>query len=232
MTLAIHRQAQDAEQAARAVRTRWRTRQLLNAAARLMERDGFHGVSMHALAEEADVSVGLIYRYFGGKDEVLLAVIVDVLDAFATQVPAATAAAGADPVERIVAGFRAYCEVINANRHAAVLTYRESKTLSEGGRERIKNLEVATSEPLRAAIRDGVDAGVLIATDVELFTYDLLLMAHAWALKHWYFEHTLDFDSYVAKQAALALRAVLHPRRRRKYQHLLEPESSPTASQE
>jgi AcrR family transcriptional regulator len=218
---AARQSALDPDDAARAVRAEWRSRQLLDAAARLMERDGFHGVSMQSVADEASVSVGLIYRYFGGKEDLLLAVIVDVLDAFAVRVPAAVEAAGDDPVERVAAAFGAYCEVINEHRHAAVLTYRESKTLSAAGRDKIKNLEVETSEPLRAALRDGVSSGLLVPVDVELVAHDLLLMAHGWALKHWYFEQTLGFEEYVTKQTALVLSAVVEPRRRRAYRHVL-----------
>src|SRR4051794_41782337 len=69
-----------------------------------MERDGSQAVSMQAVAAEAGVSVGLIYRYFGGKDDLLLAVIVGVLDAFATRVPEAVEAAGDDPAHRLAAG--------------------------------------------------------------------------------------------------------------------------------
>lgn len=212
---------QDPSEAARAVRAQWRTRQLLTAAARLMERDGFHGVSMQALADEAEVSVGLIYRYFGNKDELLLAVIVNVLNAFATQVPAAIEASGDDPVERIAAAFRAHCEVIDEHRHAAVLTYRESGTLSPEGRNKIKQMEIDTSEPLRTAIRNGVDSAVLADVDVDLATHDLLLMAHGWALKHWHLERTLQFNDYVTKQTALMLSALLKPDLRSRYEHLL-----------
>lgn len=195
--------------AARQARAEHRSRQLLDAAARLMERDGSEAVSMQALAAEAGVSVGLIYRYFGSKDDVLLAVITDVLDAFSTAVPAAIENAGDDPVRRLAAAFAAYCQVIDTHRHAAVLTYRESKSLDEGGRDRIKRLEVETSEPLRAAVRDGVEAGMLVAADPDLVAYNLLLLAHAWALKHWYFEQTRTLDSYIQDQLALALRAIL-----------------------
>ena len=75
----------DADEAARQTRSQVRSQQLLAAAARLMAREGSGAVSMQALAGEAGVSVGLIYRYFGGKDELLLAVICNVLDAFAVQ---------------------------------------------------------------------------------------------------------------------------------------------------
>jgi len=149
-------------------------------------------------------------------------VIVNVLDAFGRQVPAAIQAAGADPVTRLAAAFRAYCEVIDSHRHAAVLTHRESKSLSDEGLETIKRLEVETSEPLRTVIREGIDAGVLTPVDVDLVAYDLLLLAQAWPLKHWYFERTLGFEDYVRRQTALALAALLQPHRRRSYRHLLE----------
>jgi TetR/AcrR family transcriptional regulator, cholesterol catabolism regulator len=211
----------DPAAAARQARAEHRSAQLLDAAARLMERDGSHAVSMQAVAAEAEVSVGLIYRYFGGKDDLLLAVIVGVLDSFATQVPAAVEAAGEDPVHRLAAAFRSYCEVIDQRRHAAVLTYRETKSLDDAGRARIKDLEVQTSEPLRAALREGVDAGLFVVPDLELAAYDLLLLAHAWALKHWYFERTLSLETYVERQLALVLRSIIEPRHRRRYAALI-----------
>ncbi|KEI44892.1 TetR/AcrR family transcriptional regulator [Saccharopolyspora rectivirgula] len=217
------RTARNPDEAARAVRAEWRSRQLLSAAARLMARDGFHSVSMQALAEEAEVSVGLIYRYFGNKEELLLAVIVDVLDAFAKQVPAAVAAAGDDPVEQLAAAFRAYCEVIDDYRHAAVLTYRESRTLSSQRRERIKKLEIETGEPLRSALRDGVRSGLFTEqTDVDLIAHDLLLLAHGWALKSWYLEQKMQLADYARKQTALFLAGVLRPEHHDRYQHLLQ----------
>lgn len=221
MTTADAAQVPDPDVAAREARAARRSAQLLSAAARLMDRDGSEGVSMQAVAAEAGVSVGLIYRYFGGKDDLLLAVIVEVLDSFAAAVPPAVEAAGSDPVLRLAAAFRAYCEVIEAHRHATVLTYRESKSLSPEGRAKIMELEVQTSEPLRQELRAGRDAGVFEVEDVDLASYNLLLLAHAWALKHWYFERTLGFEDYVAKQTASALRSMLAPRLRRRYAALL-----------
>jgi hypothetical protein len=83
---------------------------------------------------------------------------------------------------------------------------------------------VTTREPLRAVLRDGVDSGELMTVDVELVSYDLLLMAHGWALKHWYFERSMGFEEYVARQTALMLSALLQPRRRRSYRRYLQPD--------
>jgi TetR/AcrR family transcriptional regulator, cholesterol catabolism regulator len=213
--------ALNADEAARQARTEKRREQLLAAAARLMERDGSETVSMQALASEARVSVGLIYSYFGSKNDLLLAVIVDVLERFEAEVPRAIAAAGEDPVHRLVAAFRAYCEVIDQHRHAAVLTYRESKSLTADGRRKIKQLEVATSEPLRQILNDGITAEIFQPVDTDLVAYNLLLIAHAWALKQWYFQRILTLDTYIRKQTALTLAALIAPRSRRKYAPLI-----------
>ena len=211
----------DADDAARHARAERRSEQLLAAAARLMERDGSEAVSMQAVAAEAEVSVGLIYSYFGGKNDLLLAVITNVLERFEAEVPAAIDAAGEDPVHQLAAAFRAYCQVIDEHRHAAVLTYRESKTLTADGRRKIKELELATSEPLRRILRDGIAAGTFQPVDADLVAYNLLLVAHAWALKHWWFKPTLSLDDYIHKQTALALAALIPPRKRRKYAGLI-----------
>ena len=63
------------EQAVRVARTNSRRRQLLDAAVKVMQKTGFHQTSMQDLATEANVSVGLIYKYFGGKEDLLLATI-------------------------------------------------------------------------------------------------------------------------------------------------------------
>lgn len=209
-----------ADEAARRARSDARTRQLLEAAARLMERSGSHGVSMQAVADEAGVSVGLIYRYFANKQDLVRAVIVGVLDDMARLIPAAMEPE-ADPVRRMVAAFAAYCQVVEDNREAVVLTYRESNTLDEEGRALIKDLEVRTAQPLRDAIEDAVAQGLLVPADVRVLSYDLLLIAHSWALKHWYFAPLMDFGQFVRAQAALMLSTVLRPEHRPAYTDLL-----------
>ena len=64
----------------------------------------------------------------------------------------------------------------------------------------IKDLEVRTAQPLRDAIEDAVAQGLLVPADVRVLSYDLLLIAHSWALKHWYFAPLMDFGQFVRAQ--------------------------------
>ncbi len=195
-------------EAARSARIERRRAQILTAASALMQETGFHAMSMQVLAERADVSVGLIYQYFGGKDDLLRAVIVDILEDFRDRVPVAVSAAGDDPVARLTAGITAFCTVIDAKRDGARLAYRESQTLDRAGRDELKALESQTCEPLRAALRDGIAAGVFRAVDVELVVHDILMIAHGWALKHWNLAPRMSLADYVAGQTDLVLAAV------------------------
>lgn len=208
------------EQAAQAARSQARIRQLLDAAARLMTSSGSQGVSMQAVANEANVSVGLIYRYFSSKQELVKGVIVGVLDDMAIHVPAATEQVD-DPIRRLASALDAFIRVVDDQRAAVLLTYRESHTLDNEGLQAIKDAEIRTAQPLVTALREAAEQGLIRPMNVSVFGYDLLMMAHTWALKSWYFKDRTTLDEYIAAQIAVALSAAVRPEYRSDYADLL-----------
>lgn len=197
-----------------------RRRQLLDSATTLMVRDGSHGVSMQAIADEAGVSVGLIYRHFGNKHELVEAVITSVLDDLAEQVPLAGAGIE-DPIHRIAALFEAFCRIIDERQDATLLTYRESKTLGREALGLIMEREVETANPLRDAITEAREAGLIREVDADLLAEDFVLLAHSWALKHWYFAPRGGFDHYVKHHLYITLSGIVLDEHRAKYSNLL-----------
>ncbi|MCH0539032.1 TetR family transcriptional regulator [Streptomyces sp. MUM 203J] len=57
-----------------------RRRRILQASARLAARGGFDAVQMREVAEEAEVALGTLYRYFPSKIHLLVATMQDQLD--------------------------------------------------------------------------------------------------------------------------------------------------------
>lgn len=208
------------DEAARAARSDARRRQILHAAVPLMERSGSQAVSMQSIAAAAGVSVGLIYRYFASKQELVQAVTEGVLDDMGRLLSEALEPED-DPVRQIAGAFAAYCTVIRENRQAVMLTYRESNTLDEAGRQVVKELEIRTVNPLRSAVDAAVEQGLLRPIHAELFAYDLLTVAHSWALKHWYFAPRMTFEEFLRAQTALLLSTAIHPEHRGRYPDLL-----------
>lgn len=58
-----------------------RREQILAAARRCFSRNGFHATSMQDVIDEAGLSVGAVYRYFRGKDELRTAVAEEAVGA-------------------------------------------------------------------------------------------------------------------------------------------------------
>jgi len=56
-----------------------RRRQILAAALRSFARDGFHRTTMQDIFREADLSPGAVYSYFEGKDELIRAIIGEMM---------------------------------------------------------------------------------------------------------------------------------------------------------
>ncbi|MFJ7071287.1 TetR/AcrR family transcriptional regulator [Streptomyces sp. NPDC098781] len=56
-----------------------RRRQILDGASICFARNGFHATSMQDVLKEVDLSAGAVYRYFSGKEELIGAIVSEVL---------------------------------------------------------------------------------------------------------------------------------------------------------
>jgi AcrR family transcriptional regulator len=200
------------EDAARVARRRT---QVVTAAIAIFGRRGYHASTIRDIAAQAGVSVGLIYQYFGDKEDVLFLAIVDVLDSYRRRIPAVTAQID-EPLERLRAAVHAYCSVIDENVDATVLAYRETKSLRRARRNVIKQKEAQTNALLARYVEDCLAAGIFDKRlDVGLFVYQIVMFAHAWALKAWHFRPRMSVDEYVTRGLDLMLNPVLSSRPRK-----------------
>ena len=184
--------------------------QIIAAAIELFAKDGYHVTTIRDIAKRADVSIGTIYQYVSDKEDVLFLALIEVLDAYQRHVPAAIADVS-EPLARFHAAVKAYCAVNNAKIGATVLAYRETKSLPKMRRKLIQEKELATNRLIAACINDCIAAGLFEEVDVELFTYQIIMFAHAWALKAWHFRQMMTLDDYLARGIKLMLNPKLTP---------------------
>lgn len=76
---------------------------LIEAAARVLARDGASGASVRAIALEAGVSPGLVAHHFGGVDALIAATYAHVGEQVSAALDAAVEGAGRDPRARLMA---------------------------------------------------------------------------------------------------------------------------------
>lgn len=80
---------------ARAIRRR---EQILDAAARLLAREGFRGLNTNAVAREAETAVGTLYEYFRDKEALVEGLLLRYEDRLRSAIHQALEQAGPDPL--------------------------------------------------------------------------------------------------------------------------------------
>ena len=142
------------------------------------------------------------------KEELLLLSILDVLDSYAHEIPVAIEGLG-DPMQQYCATFNAYCRVVDTRRDATILAYRSTKSLSPDKRKVIMEAETKTNQLIANCIEACIAEGLFRDFDSEVATYQLVMYAHAWALKHWQLSKRFDIDRYVQRGLDFSLHALL-----------------------
>lgn len=131
---------------------------VLRAALSLIDEFGFHGTSMAAIADEANVGAGTIYRYFDGKEDLINELYAEAR-AEAHRLILEMGHGDDKPVrDRLHAFWRAallnYIECPKLYRF--ILQYESSPYLRESTRAQVEDMK----EPFRRLYREGVDEGL------------------------------------------------------------------------
>jgi AcrR family transcriptional regulator len=146
--------------------------EIMAAARRCFSRDGFHQTSMPDIAAEAGVSAGAPYRYFAGKDEIILAIAGDAFRlVFAPIEQLASAASTASTADLLAASLEALSArtVIDAAGHAvpveellrcAVQTWSELLRNDAAQARALTGFESVRSS-IAGALRRGQAAGTI-----------------------------------------------------------------------
>lgn len=185
---------------------RKRRQQIIEAAVELFSDQGYYRTTVHEIAAKAGVSTGLIYQYVEDKDDILLLSILGVIESYSREIPLALEGID-DPLQRFRVALGTYCRVVDRLRKSTVLAYRSTRSLPPARRRLVMEAEVQTNGLIAQSIQDCVDAGVFHDVDVEFLTYQAVMLAHSWALKHWRLSRKYTIDEYIDHGVSMYLRA-------------------------
>ena len=179
---------------------------IVEAATPLFVQHGFHNTSVRMIAEAAGLSMGNLYQYIRKKEDVLCLTALHIMSDF----NAVTSRFADEPsIKRQIAGrLGGLIDVIDRNRQGLKLLYRESASLGPDMRMHIQDAEDDVRKTFSRLIEDGIAAGEIRPCNAEILSVNLLLLAHAWAIKGWTLKHFTDFATYRAEQITNALRMI------------------------
>ena len=161
-----------------------RRAQIVEAATRLVARQGFAKTVVRDIAEEANISVGLVYEYVRSKEDILFLIYEHWSRVWGEGLEKAhrPGEGPARPADSAGVSFL----VGTADKHTDVthLFYRESGHLSEYGTDQAKQTEREMVDRLTAILEAAVAAELLRPeTDCLAVATSLILLSHGWVLK-------------------------------------------------
>ncbi len=181
-----------------------RRNQIITAAVKLFSEQGYYRTSVQQITREAGVSIGLIYQYFGDKEDILFLTLKLVLETYERDIPPQLEGLN-HPLLKLNAALKAYCGVVDGLRDATVLAYRSTRSLPPRRRVHIENAETRTNQIFKEILVNCRNQGLIEASNLDLLTYQYVHFAHAWALKHWAFRQRFDLKSYVEEGCKLLI---------------------------
>lgn len=182
--------------------------QIILAAVELFSKEGYHTTTIQQIARKAGTSTGLIYQYFGDKEDVLFLTLKLVIDAYENEIPLRLENV-THPVARLCTALWAYCGVVDRLRDATVLAYRSTISLRAERRALIKDGETRTNQLIEACVRACVDGGFMNPVTEHLLAYQYVMFSHSWALKHWSYGGRYTLEEYVAEGVRLLVEPFL-----------------------
>jgi len=153
-------------------RSEARRAEILRAAARVFRRMGLAAAGMREIADEADLSIGNLYYYFSGKDEILLYCQERTLEHMLAAVEAARAMP-ASSAERLRAVLRAHVHAMLDELEGAT-AHLEVEALPEKLRAPVIEKRDRYEAAVRALVVDGMRAGEFARVDAPLVTRAML----------------------------------------------------------
>ena len=104
-------------------------REILEAALGLFSEKGFHNVSMQEIAQKAEFAIGTLYRFFGNKEDLYKALVLELSEKFHNALVRAIEESD-DEIEKLRNYVRAKGELFRANVSMIRLYFAETRGAS------------------------------------------------------------------------------------------------------
>jgi len=151
-------------------------RQILNAAAKLLRRNGYASTSLRDIAAATGMKAGSLYYHFASKEEIAETVMAEGIDLVRAAVKKALAArpTGSDPLEDIEIAVRAHLQALHESGDYASANIRCFNHVPGEMKQRLRKVRERYSADWRKLINRARAAGYLDADiDDEALRYGL-----------------------------------------------------------
>lgn len=169
---------------------------IFNTALKISNEKGFHAMSMRDLSKAAGLSIGALYNYFSGKEE-LLHMMQQQRRTITRRLLASRVDAVDTPTEKLATAIRTHLYLSEAMQPWFYFSYMEAKNLDPEERRASVQGELKTEQLFADILKNGVDQGVFNTRDCLMTASLIKAMLQDWYLKRpKYARRKISVDQY------------------------------------
>lgn len=175
---------------------------MLDAAAKIFSRHGYHEATVDEVAETAGISKPMVYLYFGSKEDLFIAVVRREA-ARLNQMITDAVAIGHTPYEQLRQGLQAFLFFVAQHRDGWLVLYRRARAQGGALASGINDIRSRTVDVVAGLLRRAItDAGAELPPPQDILAIGHAIVGACEALADW----MLDQDD--VDPAALARRTM------------------------
>ncbi|WP_372345707.1 TetR/AcrR family transcriptional regulator [Streptomyces sp. KL116D] len=180
---------------------------IIEAAREEFSEQGYGATSIRNIAKRAGVSLSALYYYYKGKQELLVAILDDGLDAYFGACDTALQAAGDDPAEQLEALVTATVRFRIEHPVKSSIVLTEGRSLEPEHLARYRKNEERGTRQFREVIERGLADGVFLTPYPDDARRTVIAMCNA--IAQWYRpDGEVTPDELVERYVSLALTVV------------------------
>jgi AcrR family transcriptional regulator len=169
---------------------------IFDAALKISNEKGFQTMTMRNLSEECGLSMGGLYAYFSGKED-LLEMLLSTGHSTTRQLLGERLANITDPVSKLRVAIRTHLFLSEAMQPWFYFSYMEARHLGYKQKERAKAGELETEKLFADIIEEGRVQGLFMVRDSLLVASVIKAMVQDWYVKRWkYAKRNVTVDQY------------------------------------
>ena len=184
---------------------------ILAATLAVSNKKGFHAMSMRDLSKATGLSIGALYNYFAGKEE-LLAMLQRHRRTITLRVLESNIDRQENPLGKLRTAIRTHLYLSEAMQPWFYFAYMEAKNISPEERRAAVAGELKTEQIFTDIIIAGRDQGIFITDDCRLSAGLIKAMLQDWYLKH--AKHTrrgIDVATYARFMITFVENSLVNP---------------------
>jgi AcrR family transcriptional regulator len=171
---------------------------IFDAALKISNEKGFQAMTMRNLSQACGLSMGGLYAYFSGKED-LLEMLLSTGHTTTRQILRERLAPITDPVSRLRVAIRTHLFLSEAMQPWFYFSYMEARHLGDAQKERAKAGELETEKLFADIIEEGRVRGLFLVRDSLLVASVIKAMIQDWYVKRWkYAKRNVTVDQYAS----------------------------------